>query len=158
MRSIFVVFLIFIGFSLFGQEKAINSINEEVRLIEANKTLNQKQFKKEELTDDETDVGDILKVWWKGNQIYKIREEDKCSFGQITRIIYLKDGNPIKMLQIEKACQDIIYIFKWEDYTCKLAYKISAQTTCKRRMLEDGAYVNLIDHILFNVKFEMELF
>ncbi len=114
-RGIFIILLVFVGFSLFGQEKAIISIDDEVRSIEANEALNKKAFDWAELQGISTDGGGILEVWWKGSQIYKVKEEVGLSFGSVTKTIYLKTGKPIKIIETEENFEQTSNGFNYED-------------------------------------------
>ncbi len=152
-RGIFIILLVFVGFSLFGQEKAIISIDDEVRSIEANEALNKKAFDWAELQGISTDGGGILEVWWKGSQIYKVKEEVGLSFGSVTKTIYLKTGKPIKIIETEEnfeqtsngfnyedlkeVYKEIVYVFDWENYTWKNP-KLSKKQIGKRKFSEDG--------------------
>ncbi|WP_452231663.1 hypothetical protein [Lacinutrix sp. MEBiC02595] len=102
MRKAFVIIFTLIGFSTFGQENNLDRINNEVKSIESDSTLEETEFDWMELTGITTDGGGILKVWRNEKRICKIVEEIGLSYGRIKTIIYLNNGIPIKIIETEE--------------------------------------------------------
>jgi hypothetical protein len=134
MRKAFVIILTLIGFLAFGQENNLERIDNEVKSIESDSTLEETEFDWVELTGITTDGGGILKVWRNEKQICKIVEEIGLSYGRIRTIIYLNNGIPIKITETEenfghengelnyKELNEVfranIYVYDWEnDYS-----------------------------------------
>ncbi len=131
LKKTFVIILTLIGFVTFGQENKLDRIDSEVNLIESDSTLIVSEFDWNELTGITTDGGGILKVWKNKDQICKVVEEIGLSYGRIRTVIYLDNGNPIKILETEEnfghkdgelnynELKEIfranIYVFDWEN-------------------------------------------
>ncbi|WGH75639.1 hypothetical protein P8625_00310 [Tenacibaculum tangerinum] len=146
MKNTFVIILTLIGFLAFGQEHNLDRIENEVKSIESDSTLQKMEFDWVELTGITTDGGGILKVWRNEKQIRKIVEEIGLSYGRIRTIIYLNNGNPIKIIETEEnfgrkndelnyeelseVYREIIYVFDWENDNAEI------KRTGKRNMSE----------------------
>jgi len=131
MRKAFVIILTLIGFLAFGQENNLDRIENEVKSIESDSTLEETEFDWVELTGISTDGGRILKVWQNEKQICKIVEEIGLSYSRIRTIIYLNNGIPIKIIETEEnfghengeinykelneVYRETLYVFDWEN-------------------------------------------
>ena len=136
MKNAFVIILTLIGFLAFGQEKNLDRIDNEVKSIESDSTLVEKEFDWVELTGITTDGGGFLKVWRNEKLICKIVEEIGLSYGRIRTVIYLNNGIPIKIIETEENFghengelnyQELnevftatIYVFDWENDESKI--------------------------------------
>ncbi|CAM1363624.1 conserved protein of unknown function [Tenacibaculum soleae] len=131
MRKTFVIILTLIGFLAFGQENNLDRIENKVKSIESDSTLEETEFDWVELTGISTDGGGILKVWKNEKQICKIVEEIGLSYGRIRTIIYLNNETPIKIIETEEnfghkdgeinykelneVYRETLYVFDWEN-------------------------------------------
>jgi len=131
MRKAFVIIFSLIGFLTFGQENNLDRIDNEVKSIESDSTLEETEFDWVKLTGITTDGGGILKIWRNEKQICKIVEEIGLSYGRIRTIIYLNNGIPIKIIETEEnfghengelnykllneVYREAIYVFDWKN-------------------------------------------
>lgn len=131
MKNTFIITLMLIGFLAYGQEKNVDQIDTKVNAIESNSSLVQREFDLAKLSGVTTDDGWILKVWQHEKQLYKIVEEIALSYGRIKTVMYLNNGIPIKIIEIEenfsqkngelnyKELNEVfrvtIYVFDWEN-------------------------------------------
>ena len=136
MKKTFVIILTLIGFLSFAQENETARIDKLVESIQSDSTITESEFDWVELTGIKTDGGGILKVWRKGNQIVRIYEEIGLSYGRISTKIYLDNGEPLKIIEIEEnfrftnhgvkydelneVFRAEIYVFDWENDTSKI--------------------------------------
>ena len=146
MKNTFVTILTLIGFLAFGQEYSLDQIENEVKSIESDSTLEKMEYDWVELTGITTDGGGILKVWRDEKQICKIVEEIGCSYGRIRTTIYLYNENPIKIIETEEnfgikndelnyeelseVYREIIFVFDWDNDNAEI------KRTGKRNMSE----------------------
>lgn len=116
--------------------ESIKQINYKVNLIESDLSLEKKEFDLVELTGINTDGGGVLKIWYKEKQVYKIAEEIGLSYGRIRVAIYLDNGIPIKVIEIEESFghekgelnyrefnevfRGNVYVFDWENDESKV--------------------------------------
>lgn len=131
MKNAFVIILTLIGFITFGQEKTLDRIDMEVKLIESDSTLKKTEFDWVEVSGIATDGGWVIDVWRNENQIIKIAEEIGLSYGRVTTTVYLQNEIPIKIVEVEEnfgykndelnyeelneVYQEIIYVFDWKN-------------------------------------------
>lgn len=136
MKQSFVIILALIGFLSFAQENKTSEIDKLVESIKVDSTLIKSEFDWVELTGITTDGGGILKVWWNRNQIVRVYEEIGLSYGRISTSIYLQNGTPIKIIEIEENFNQTnpsvnydkinevfraeIYVFDWEKDNSKV--------------------------------------
>ncbi len=136
LKQTFVIILSLIGFLAFAQENKTSQIDKLVESIKADSTLTESEFDWVELTGIATEGGGILKVWRNRNQIVKVYEEIGLSYGRISTEIYLNNGEPIKIIEIEEnfrftnhgveydelneVFRAKIYVFDWENNMSKI--------------------------------------
>ncbi|WP_143473614.1 hypothetical protein [Flavilitoribacter nigricans] len=137
MNKFFLIaILLFLRGILFGQDDLIGSIEHNVDLIDRDSTLEMKEFDANQVYGHTYDGGGVISVHFDRKGIRKIKEEIGISTGRLTTIIYLKEGDPIKIIEREEnfahhadkpemdysrlhqVFQTEIYIFNWEkDHT-----------------------------------------
>ena len=136
MKKNFVIVLTLVGFLSFAQENQTVRIDNLVQSIKADSTLTESEFDWIKITGIATDGGGILKVWRNSNQIVKVYEEIGLSYGRISTEIYLDNGEPIKIIEIEEnfsltnheveydelneVFRAVIYMFDWESDKSKI--------------------------------------
>ncbi|PHR87937.1 MAG: hypothetical protein COA80_18465 [Leeuwenhoekiella sp.] len=136
MKQTFVIVLTLVGFLSFAQVNETVRIDKLVESIKADSTLTESEFDWVKLTGIATDGGGILKVWRNRNQIVKVYEEIRLSYGRISTEIYLNNGEPIKIIEIEEnfsltnhgveydelneVFRAVIYLFDWESDKSKI--------------------------------------
>jgi len=136
LKQTFVIVLTLVGFLSFAQVNETVRIDKLVESIKADSTLTESEFDWVKLTGIATDGGGILKVWRNRNQIVKVYEEIRLSYGRISTEIYLNNGEPIKIIEIEEnfsltnhgveydelneVFRAVIYLFDWESDKSKI--------------------------------------
>ena len=116
---------------IISQQYDLNWIKDKVNEIENNPDLKRTEFDWAELTGIVTDGGGTLKVWRNKRHICKIDQEIGLSYGRLRTIIYLENGNPIKIIDTEEnfgqdngelnyeelneVFKATIYVFDWDN-------------------------------------------
>jgi hypothetical protein len=85
-----------------AQTDLMVTIDKQAGQIDADKGLNKKQFSANEVYNRIFDGGGQIDVYLKGERLVKIEESIGLSYGLATTIIYLKDGQPIKIIDREE--------------------------------------------------------
>ena len=136
MRKAFIIISTLIGFIAFGQKARLDQIDEKVKSIESDSTLSLAKFEFKILPGITTGSKEVRRIWQKKKRIYKIVQEIEY-LNYITQTsIYLENGIPIKIIEIEKNFEQtkdgldysnpikvfdaIIYVFDWENDESKI--------------------------------------
>ena len=86
-KIILFAFILFVE-NLVGQKITTKMIDQTVLTIEADPTLVRKEI-------DSAEDNKKLEIWYKGNEIFKIKSEKELLSGKHSVTIYLKGKNPI---------------------------------------------------------------
>ncbi len=86
----------------YGQSGQIDQINAKVKTIDSDSELTNKEFDATEVYGHAFDGGGEIKVYVSNDQLHKFEEQIGLSFGRITTIIYLKDDEPILIIDCEE--------------------------------------------------------
>lgn len=149
-KVLFILFISTISFTAHAQDSKLNQIKKQVNFIDNNESLTEFEYDWTKISGVALDGGGILKVWKDNNhQIHKIYRELGLSYGRTKTTFYLKDGIPIKIVEIEENfghanqeinCQELhevfrvdIYVYDWEMCESKIERKgkrVMTETPC----------------------------
>ncbi|MBT30679.1 MAG: hypothetical protein CMO01_13550 [Thalassobius sp.] len=87
---------------LFAQIDSLKKIDKIVRKIDSDKKLKTQKFNTDDVYNKPTDGGGIIEIKLNGTEIKKIRQEIGVSLGRLTTVIYMVDGEPIKIIDREE--------------------------------------------------------
>jgi len=156
MRNAILLIFTTFGLLAFGQEYNIDQIENEVKVIETDSALKKTEFDLEEFGIFR-DGGGILKVWHDGKQICKIIQEIGLSYGQIHITIYLFNGIPVKIIEVEEnfeltsdglnyeklneVYRQITYVFDWYNdnaYSIRTGKRNMSEASCSMYELAES--------------------
>lgn len=136
MRLLLVGTISLLSFFALGQNKEVVRIDNLVRQIETDTTVNVTYFDLGEISENYSDGGGSLTVFQKEGSIIKIINEVFLSYGKVSVIIYLKNGIPVKIIETEEnfefnnneinysVLNEVfkvnIYVFDWEKDSCQI--------------------------------------
>ncbi|MGJ5642015.1 hypothetical protein [Formosa sp. S-31] len=98
------IFFLFLNYFSHGQELKFSEIEKEIHVIEQNLgNYELSHVSWNEFMNQNTDDQGEVKVWRQNNCVRKIIEEISGEKGTVTRVIYLKNGKPIKGIETEQV-------------------------------------------------------
>jgi len=166
MRFYLLTTFLILSLTGFSQKNKIEDIDKYVKNINSNPTLEVSEYDWSKITGTHIDHGAILKIWKKENQIVKIKEEFGASYGRHTRLLYLKNNEPIKGIETEEnfeikndeinhsslntQFQMKIYVTGFNDIIKE--YVFDVQKEGKRKMTESYCDLNSVFAILDKTK------
>ena len=156
MKTLTIILTIIFGLTsyCFAQTDLVTTIEKQVGQINSDKGLTKKQFNANEVYNKTFDGGGQIDVYLKGGQLVKIEESIGLSFGRVTTIIYLKNGQPIKIIdreenfkvkddqsgldytKLNQVFEASIYVVNWDKDDSKIVRK-------GERKLSEGVCSNL---------------
>ena len=132
----------------------MDTIDKQVRQINSDRGLTKKKFNANEVYGKIFDGGGQIQAYLKDGQLIKIEENIGLSYGRVTTIIYLKEGEPIKIIDREEnfkikddqsgldytkliqVFEASIYVVNWDKDDSKIVRK-------GERKLSEGVCSNL---------------
>lgn len=130
MKTIYFIILFLFCLLAIGQSKESLQIEKIVEAIDLDQNYLIKEKGLNEQNGRTTDGGAQLKIWTKGGEMFKIVEEIGLSYGRLSTIIYLKNDQPIKIIEIEEnyrlsdgeinfkelreVYKAVFYVYDWE--------------------------------------------
>lgn len=132
MKQLIIILILLRCLESYGQKDSLAIIDEKIRLIDSDSTLQLKVFDAPTIYDRAFDNGGEIKIYFHKNALKKIIHAIGVSFGRVTTIIYLDQDHPIKIIdreenfgilddqtgwdysKLKQVFQADIYIFDWE--------------------------------------------
>lgn len=125
----------------FAQTDLMTTIEKQVEKINLDRGLTKKEFNANLVYNRIFDGGGQIDVYLKGEELVKIQQSIGLSYGLVTTIIYLKNGQPIKIIDREEnykikddqsgfdytkltqVFEASIYVVNWENDDSKILKK-----------------------------------
>ncbi|WP_372758080.1 hypothetical protein [Mariniflexile sp.] len=102
MRFNLIPLFLVVTVTAYSQKVTIEDINKYVDHIDSCTNLKLIEYDWCKVTGSQINQQVVLRVWKSENQIVKIEEQFDASYGNYSRVIYLKKDKPIKGLEIEE--------------------------------------------------------
>jgi hypothetical protein len=162
MKKILTIITLTLTLNLYCQELSISNIEQLVDEIDSDSTLTKLEFDRSELYNQTTDGKGTFTIWHLDNIIKKITQKAFLSYGALDTEVYLKDENPILIIDKElhyqfnsanteidydkpllKVFEDKIFCSDWDLDPIKVETIGNRQLTEKICGISD--YSNLLD-------------
>ncbi|WP_372920383.1 hypothetical protein [Salegentibacter sp.] len=121
MKKIVNLIIWLLSLTSLSQELSVVEIQAEVEKINSESELVHYTFDTDKIYNQTTEAGGTFDVWVNNQKIRKISQKIFLSNGQFITTIYLKNNQPILILELEKH-------FQWNDDNSGLDYEKELET------------------------------